>query len=143
MDFLQSTENSVIDDRTVCEIISAAGNSNILRISQAEARELMKAEKALYRDSGRFFFGKSVMPELIRKFSESGYVPDEATCEFISELADIFVYLKNETGDGLSDGDAVNIMYELWEEKSGGSLEMLRSLCEEYPKAVTGDEDDE
>ena len=143
MDFLQSTEYSERDKRTVCEIVSAAEEWNMWKISQADAQELMQTEKTLYRDSGRFFFGKSVMPEIIRKFSSSGYVPDGEPCEFFSELAEIFVYLKNETGDRLSDCGAVDIIYELWEEKSGGSLEMLRSLCEEYPKAVTGDDDDE
>lgn len=39
--------------------------------------------------------------------------------------------MKNETHDNLSDRAVIAQMYALWEQKSGGSLEMLRSLIEE------------
>lgn len=39
--------------------------------------------------------------------------------------------MKNETHDNLSDRAVIAKMYTLWEQKSGGSLEMLRSLIEE------------
>ena len=67
---------------------------------------------------------------MISAFSQSSYLPKEQA-NFFAELAEIFAYMKNETHDNLSDRAVIAKMYALWEQKSGGSLEMLRSLIEE------------
>lgn len=67
---------------------------------------------------------------MITSFSQSSYLPKEQS-DFFAELAEIFAYMKNEAHDNLSDRAVIAKMYALWEQKSGGSLEMLRSLIEE------------
>ena len=125
MDFLQSYNNSR-QSITAAAILSQPHIS----LTEKEAYELAAVEEKAYAENGRVFFGESALPAMISTFSQSSYLPHEQA-EFFAELTDIFIYMKNSSHDNLTDMEAIAKMYALWEQKSGGSLEMLRSLEEE------------
>lgn len=129
MDLLQ-LHNKTTLSKTADDILSLSQKHSEISLTPKEAYELAAAEAYAYNDSGRVFFGESALPMMISAFSHSSYLPKEQA-EFFAELAEIFAYMKNETHDNLSDSAVIAKMYALWEQKSGGSLEMLRSLIEE------------
>ncbi len=129
MDFIQ-LHNKTKLAKTADDILSLSQRYSEITLTPKEAYELAAAEASAYNDSGRVFFGESVLPIMISSFSQSSYLPKEQA-NFFAELAEIFAYMKNETHDNLSDRAVIAKMYALWEQKSGGSLEMLRSLIEE------------
>ena len=116
--------------KTADDILSLSQRYSEITLTPKEAYELAAAEASAYNDSGRVFFGESVLPIMITSFSQSSYLPKEQS-DFFAELAEIFAYMKNETHDNLSDRAVIAKMYALWEQNSGGSLEMLRSLIKE------------
>ena len=127
MDLLQ-LHNKTKLAKTADDILSLSQKYSEITLTPKEAYELAASEASDYNDSGRVFFGESVLPMMISAFSHSSYLPK---ADFFAELAEIFAYIKNETHDNLSDRAVIAKMYALWEQKSGGSLEMLRSLIEE------------
>ena len=128
MDLLQLNNKTKLA-KTADDILSLSQRYSEITLTPKEAYELAAAEASAYNDSGRVFFGESVLP-MISAFSHSSYLPKEQA-DFFAELAEIFAYMKNETHDNLSDRAVIAKMYTLWEQKSGGSLEMLLSLIEE------------
>lgn len=129
MDLLQ-LHNKTKLAKTADDILFLSQKYSEITLTPKEAYELAAAEASAYNNSGRVFFGESVLPMMISAFSHSSYLPKEQA-DFFTELAEIFAYIKNETLDNLSDRAVIAKMYTLWEQKSGGSLEMLRSLIEE------------
>lgn len=129
MDLLQ-LHNKTKLAKTANDILSLSQKYSEITLTPKEAHELAAAEASAYNDSGRVFFGESVLPMMISAFSHSSYLPKEQA-DFFAELAEIFAYMKNETHDNLPDRAVIAKMYALWEQKSGGSLEMFRSLIEE------------
>ena len=129
MDLLQ-LHNKTKLSKTANDILSMSQRYSEITLTPKEAHGLAAAEASAYNNSGRVFFGESVLPMMISAFSHSSYLPKEQA-DFFTELAEIFAYMKNETHDILSDRAVIAKMYTLWEQKSGGSLEMLRSLIEE------------
>ena len=129
MDLLQ-LHNKTKLAKTADDILSLSQKYSEITLTPKEAYELAAAEASAYNDSGRVFFGESVLPMMISAFSHSSYLPKEQA-DFFAELAEIFAYMKNETHDNLSDRAVIAKMYTLWEQTCGGSLEMLRSLIEE------------
>ncbi len=128
--YLLQLNNKTKLAKTADDILSLSQRYSEITLTPKEAYELAAAEASAYNDSGRVFFGESVLPMMISAFSHSSYLPKEQA-DFFAELAEIFAYMKNETHDNLSDRAVIAKMYTLWEQKSGGSLEMLRSLIEE------------
>ena len=129
MDLIQ-LHNKTKLSKTADDILTLSQKYTEISLTPKEAYELAAAEVSAYNDSGRVFFGESALPIMISAFSHSSYLPKEQA-DFFAELAEIFAYIKNETHDNLSDRAVIAKMYALWEQKSGGSLEMLRSLIEE------------
>lgn len=129
MDLLQ-LHNKTKLAKTADDILSLSQRYSEITLTPKEAHELAAAEASAYNNSGRVFFGESVLPMMISAFSHSSYLPKEQA-DFFAELAEIFAYMKNETHDNLPDRAVIAKMYALWEQKSGGSLEMFRSLIEE------------
>ena len=128
--YLLQLNNKTKLAKTADDILSLSQRYSEITLTPKEAYELAAAEASAYNDSGRVFFGESVLPIMITSFSQSSYLPKEQS-DFFAELAEIFAYMKNETHDNLSDRAVIAKMYALREQKSGGSLEMLRSLIEE------------
>ena len=119
--YLLQLNNKTKLAKTADEILSLSQRYSEITLTPKEAYELAAAEASAYNDSGRVFFGESVLPIMISSFSQSSYLPKEQA-DFFAELAEIFAYMKNETHDNLSDRAVIAKMYALWEQKSGGSL---------------------
>lgn len=115
MDFLQ-LHNKTKLAKTADDILSLSQRYSEITLTPKEAYELAAAEASAYNDSGRVFFGESVLPMMISAFSHSSYLPKEQA-DFFAELAEIFAYMKNETHDNLSDRAVIAKMYALWEQK--------------------------
>ncbi len=68
---------------------------------------------------------------------QSSYIAPSEYAETIAELIDIFYEVKEESYDLLTDEDIIDVMYNFFENESGGSLEVLRNRdMEELCRAV-------
>ncbi|MEN6327168.1 MAG: DUF6323 family protein, partial [Syntrophomonas sp.] len=66
------------------------------------------------------------LKKIISIFSSSPYINSSDYASLLNELVDIFYSTKNATSDGISDDELINIMKELFDGPSGGSLELLK-----------------
>lgn len=103
-----------------------------LMLTPEEAAQMIRVRNQLLYSYGRVELGFEVIRSLIDGFAASPYINDENYVPTLNELQEIFYYLKNETEDQIGDARLVEIMRQLFDEESGGSLELLKSNLEEY-----------
>ena len=96
-----------------------------LKLSEKEAVMLIENEKESLNNNERIMFGKSPTVKLIEKFMESSYITQDTYSETIAELTDVFYEVCEESEDLLTDEEIINIMYYFFEQKCGGSIELL------------------
>ena len=98
-----------------------------LLLTEAQANELSVCRKETLSDEKRIEFKESAVTKIIEKFCESSYISQKEYAEILSELIEIFYENKNESEDTLADDELIDVMFSLFEHKSGGSLEDLRT----------------
>lgn len=98
-----------------------------IRLTEAAALEIAGTEKSCISDNGRVSFGKSAAVKLTNKFAESRYLDSESFGETVCLLVEAFYYAKEECGDDFSDDELIDAMFELFEHKSEGTMELLVS----------------
>ena len=74
MDLLQ-LHNKTKLAKTANDILSLSQRYTEITLTPKEVHELAAAEASAYNDSGRVFFGESVLPMMISAFSHSSYLP--------------------------------------------------------------------
>lgn len=98
-----------------------------IRLTEKAAREIALTEKSCISENRRICFGKSAAVKLTEKFSESSYVDSESFGETLCLLVEAFYAAKEECGDDLTDDELIDAMFDLFEHKSEGTMELLVS----------------
>lgn len=98
-----------------------------LRLTPQDAHMLALHRKETLREEDRIEFTDSVVPKLIERFCRSTFLLQQDFADTIAELIEIFFHTKNECGDALGDEELLDLMFELFEHRCGGSLECLQS----------------
>ena len=98
-----------------------------LMLTEKQAKELAVCRKETLSDERRIEFKESAVTKIIEKFCESSYIRQNEYSDTLAELIEIFYENKNESEDTLGDDELIEVMFLLFENKSGGSLEDLRS----------------
>lgn len=96
-----------------------------LALSPAEAEELIANRTQALKNQGRIELDLSVTKAFALKLSESPYISHENYVRTISELYEVFHYIKNATSDFVSDEDVINAVMVYYEKVCHGSAELL------------------
>lgn len=96
-----------------------------LVLSEPEIRELLDTRNKSLMDNSRIELGIGVLPKIIDKFSDSSFIYQSNYAETINELVEIFYYIKTESYDKISDNDLIDIMWDFFENKCYGSIELM------------------
>lgn len=98
-----------------------------LVITNAEAEEIIEARNRSISSHGRVELGIEVVKKIIVVFSTSAYINRDEYAETISELVDIFYYMKNETEDTIGDDELIDMMQVYYNGSCQGSLDLLKN----------------
>jgi len=102
-----------------------------LTLSPKDIELIMASRTQVLYSYGRVELSIEVTKELIEAFSSSAFVQQENYTDTLTELHEVFYYLKNETEDRISDRELLLAMRQLFEEECAGSLVLLKSKLEE------------
>ncbi len=119
-----------------------------LSLSEKDAEMLIQVGKDTISIQSRIEFGKSATIKIIEKFMKSSYISQADYADTIAGLIDIFYEAKEESLDVLTDDEVIDIMYNFFENESGGSLDVLQGrdmdyLCKKIRNTATGIIDDD
>ena len=108
---------------------------------------LIQTGKDSIREQDRIEFGKSATLKIVDKFMRSSYISQEVYAETIAGLIEVFYEVKEESLDILTDDEVIDIMFDFYENESGGSIEILQNrdmdyLCRKIRNTANGITDD-
>lgn len=119
--------NTQLSRRLVGDILSLNEviGQYALQLSEADAKMIAAVDLDSIRDNDRIQFAKSAVLKIIARFSQSSYISQSDFALTIAELTEIFYQVKEESLDGLTDDEVIDVMFHFFEKKSGGDLELL------------------
>lgn len=103
-----------------------------LFLTEKDAEMLVQAGKDNISMQDRIEFGKSATTKIIKKFMKSTYISQSDYADTLAGLIYIFYEAKEESLDVLTDDEVIDIMYNFYENESGGSLEVLQGRDMDY-----------
>lgn len=96
-----------------------------LTLTEKEAAELVDTRNRALADLGRIEFGGGVLTKLVLLFRNSPYLYRQNYSQTLGELIEIFYYFKNEFLDRISDDELLLCMKECFDNRCGGSVELM------------------
>ncbi len=96
-----------------------------LKLTDADARELLSRRRECLMQQQRVEFGGGVLDKLIFAFCDSDFIDQDNYAETIARLQDIFYLYKNESMDELTDDELIERMREAFDGECQGSLVYL------------------
>lgn len=103
-----------------------------LRLTEQQAEELVRAEADICQEGERIRLGGSAAPLLAETFCRSGYLSQQEYAACLLQLLDIFYTAKEESLELIGDAELVQLLFTWFEERCGGSLELLQGRELEY-----------
>ncbi|MDR1687745.1 MAG: DUF6323 family protein [Clostridiales bacterium] len=124
---LISFTSGLIEGQAVSEVIKCNVYTERfgLRLTQAQAAELVETRSLSLRDNGRIEFGGGVIDKIIKAFCDSPFISAYDYAETLHELIEIFYIYKNETHDLIGDDDLIKFMKTSFDGVCQGSLDLL------------------
>ena len=128
-----ASSNSLIRQHAAAEILKMNELTAQfgLALTPAQAGDLVETRFVALRDRGRIEFGRGVTEKIITAFCDSRYLNKDNYAESLSDLLEIFYYLRAESYDmykieGLiSDDGIIAGMKKAFETICQGSIELL------------------
>ncbi len=119
-----------------------------LELKESDVAMLVQASKDSIIDNDRIEFGESATIKIINKFMQSSYVSQSCYAETIASLIDVFYEVKEESLDVLTDYEVIDMMFNFFENESGGSIDVLQNrdmdtLCRKIRYTAMGIKDDD
>jgi ABC-type taurine transport system substrate-binding protein len=96
-----------------------------LTLTPEDAAALMQTRVQALNASGRVEIGSATVGRLAEAFCDSCWINQTHYAETLHELVELFYEMKNETEDRVSDAELIAFMKECFEDRCGGSLELL------------------
>lgn len=120
--------SALSDARTAESLLALNGRTEEygLRLAPEDAWSLAQARRDALEASGRVEFGKSALEGIILCFSRSKYLYQYDYATVLHELLEVFYLLKNETRDRISDAELTDFLFDCFENRYRGSLELFR-----------------
>jgi hypothetical protein len=138
--FVLKSLNGIDKEHLVSEILELNNESRQygLVLTPQNVVQILEARNRSLRQLGRIELGFEVSKTIIHNFCNSSYITPEEYVPVLSELHDIFYYMKNETEDKIGDDELIQMMKDYFENSCGGSLELLKgklvSFAEDFRK---------
>lgn len=127
--YLRNMLSAYLDSKKGGELTSlqekTAANGIIL--SEKDYEMIVAGNKNLLKIHDRFEFGKSAAIKIAEKFSESAYADKKNFAEMVTELTDFFYDVKNAADESVNDEELIEILFDYFENRCGGSIELLTS----------------
>ena len=122
------TTNQLLQEQSITQILECNKDTAEyqLTLSREEAILLIDTRREALKATQRIEIGGGTIYKLIECFKDSPYLIQDNYAAVMSELIDTFYYFKNETLDEISDDELIACMKELFDEKCGGSIELLQ-----------------
>lgn len=117
-----------ISELTLNELLKTNEESKKYRLmlTAADARGLMETRNQAISSHGRVELGIEPVKKIIAAFCTSPYIHQTEYARTMSQLIEVFYYMKNETEDRIGDDELIGIMVEFFNNSCQGSLELLR-----------------
>lgn len=98
-----------------------------LLLSPQDASELIKSRNLVIHNYRRVELGIEVLKSIISEFCSSPFINAQDYVLTLSELVDIFYYMKNETDDRIGDNELIGLMKVFFNDSCRGSTELLKN----------------
>lgn len=106
---------------------NAKSSEYCLSLNEKDASELISADNSAVSRQERFCFEKSALLVIIDKFMKSRYICQDNYAATLCSLLEIFYEFKDETLDSFGDEEAVDLMFDAFENHCGGDTSVLES----------------
>lgn len=126
--FFSGGELTQAQNREFCRKLLELNDNTIqkgLVLSETDARELIETRNKSLSDNSRVEIGIGIVPKIIERFSQSAFIHQSNYSETLNELVDIFYYIKTESKDKISDNDLIDLMWDYFENRCFGSIELM------------------
>lgn len=104
-----------------------------LVLTDDDVRQITKNTKETLRKTGRIETSTDSLEKIIAFLYSSPYTQKDDYVEVISDMEEIFYYFKNQVLDLLSDDEVIEILKNIYDEKSG-EIVQIQGFVEEYTK---------
>ena len=98
-----------------------------LTLSYEDARALSETRVTALQENERIELGNGAVGDIIRKFCTSRYLTEENYPYVITEITNIFYYIKTETDDMISDRELIDELFNRFELWCLGDIDTLLS----------------
>lgn len=96
-----------------------------LTLTPADAAALMQTRAQALNAAGRVEIGSATVGKLAEAFCDSAWIHQRDYAETLHALVELFYEMKNETEDKVPDDELIAFMKDCYENRCGGSLELL------------------
>jgi hypothetical protein len=128
INFFNNASLTQIQNREYSRQIMALNDvtaQNGLVLSEADAYDLVETRNKSLADNHRVEIGIGIVAKIIEKFCASTFIHQPNYAETLNELVEIFYYIKTEAKDKISDTDLLDLMWDYFENRSFGSMELM------------------
>lgn len=114
-----------------------------LSLTKEDVKLLIQERCNTLKEQQRIEFGEGILPKLIFTFCDSLYIEQRNYLETIIRLQEIFYLYKNESMDGLTDDELLEVMKNAFDGECEGALEYLEdTILENLARSIRRGEDD-
>lgn len=114
-----------------------------LSLTKEDVKLLIQERCNTLKEQQRIEFGEGILTKLIFTFCDSLYIEQRNYLETIIRLQEIFYLYKNESMDGLTDDELLEVMKNAFDGECEGALEYLEdTILENLARSIRRGEDD-
>jgi hypothetical protein len=103
-----------------------------LVLTAENAREVIEVRNRTLQNYGRVELDIDVTRSIIECLCASPFINKDIYITVVTELQDIFYYMKNETEDKISDNRLIDMIVDFYNNSCSGSAELLKQAAETY-----------
>jgi len=111
-------------ERELAEVNERIGTFGLV-LTQEEIRGIIEVQHKSLTDNDRIEIGAGAVLKITEKFAQSRFIASEDFAREVSDILDLFYYIKSEVRDTVSDNDLIETMYDFYTEKCAGSFDLL------------------
>lgn len=97
-----------------------------LVLSVKDAKDIINTRNNALKAQGRIELNLDVMKSIIKELGKSSYVNQDNLVETISDMYEVFHYVKNSTSDFLCDDEILKTIMFFYNTVYGGSMELIK-----------------
>jgi hypothetical protein len=118
-------------ERELAEVNERIGEFGLV-LTHEEIRGIIEVQHKSLADNDRIEIGAGAALKITEKFAQSRFIARDDFAREVSDILDLFYYLKSEIRDTVSDDELIETMYVFYTDKCAGSFELLSGRETEY-----------